>query len=137
MVKTNGLTSRTSGVASQSVITRILASAQSQFARFGYEGARVDEIARDAGINKATLYYQIGDKAALYHAVLGPLFTLVVNDLERKVGREPTAESRLRAYVATLAHLLFSIAISRRCCCVKWWPAANTFRMNWCGSSPR
>lgn len=94
------------GVVPQPVITRILASAQSQFARFGYEGARVDEIARDAGINKATLYYQIGDKAALYHAVLGPLFTLVVNDLERKVGREPTAESRLRAYVATLAHLL-------------------------------
>jgi AcrR family transcriptional regulator len=104
MVKTNGVTKR--AAAPNGVVARILSSAQTHFARFGYEGARVDEIAREAGINKATLYYQVGDKAALYHAVLDPLLDLVVGDVERKVGREPTAESRLRAYVATLAQLL-------------------------------
>ncbi len=103
MVKTNGGPKR---VAASGVVARILSSAQSQFARYGYEGARVDEIAREAGINKATLYYQVGDKAALYDAVMSPLLDLLAGDVERKVGREPTAESQLRAYVATLAHLL-------------------------------
>lgn len=106
MVKTSGSKPRANPPVPISVLQRIVSSAQSHFARFGYDGARVDEIAREAGINKATLYYQVGDKSALYYAVLEPLLTEVVGDLERNVGREPTAESRLRAYVATLAHLL-------------------------------
>ncbi len=94
------------GTPTNPVVVRILDCAQTHFARFGYEGARVDEIARDAGINKATLYYQVGDKAALYHAVVGPLLERMADDVERKVNREPTAESRLRAYVGSLAQLL-------------------------------
>lgn len=97
---------KTFSVERRSVGRRIMDSARSQFAHYGYEGARVDEIAREAGINKATLYYQVGDKAALYHAVLGPLLDHVNTELAHKVGREPTAESRLHAYVGTLAHLL-------------------------------
>jgi AcrR family transcriptional regulator len=104
MVKTSGGEKRPA--LGNAVVDRILRSAQSHFARFGYEGARVDEIAREAGINKATLYYQVGDKGALYHAVLGPLFATAAADLQRKVDREPTPESRLRAYVGGLAHLL-------------------------------
>lgn len=49
---------------------RILAAATREFARHGFAGARVDRIARLARINKQLLYYHIGDKAALYLAVL-------------------------------------------------------------------
>lgn len=45
-------------------------AAATEFANKGFEGARVDEIAEVAGVNKATLYYHIGDKQKLYAAVL-------------------------------------------------------------------
>ena len=49
---------------------RILAAAASAFAEKGFDGAGVDEIARRAGVNKAMLYYHVGDKTALYGTVL-------------------------------------------------------------------
>lgn len=48
----------------------ILEAAAAVFADRGFDGARVDEIARRAGVNKAMLYYRVGDKRDLYEAVL-------------------------------------------------------------------
>jgi TetR/AcrR family transcriptional regulator len=45
-------------------------SAASRFARGGFDGVSVDDIARDAGVNKAMIYYHFADKLALYRAVL-------------------------------------------------------------------
>jgi AcrR family transcriptional regulator len=49
---------------------RILAAAFKEFATHGFAGARVDEIARRAGINKRMLYHYFGDKEALFREVL-------------------------------------------------------------------
>jgi len=49
---------------------RILMAAAEEFAQRGFDGARVDQIARRAGVNKAMLYYHVGDKTALYEQVL-------------------------------------------------------------------
>lgn len=49
---------------------RIVAAAAEVFASSGFDGARIDEIAERAGINKAMLYYHVGDKERLYSAVL-------------------------------------------------------------------
>ena len=49
---------------------RIVAAAAEVFAARGFEGARIDEIAERAGLNKAMLYYHVGDKESLYSAVL-------------------------------------------------------------------
>jgi TetR/AcrR family transcriptional regulator len=49
---------------------KLLSAARHEFARSGLAGARVDEIAARAGVNKQLLYHYFGDKDALYLAVL-------------------------------------------------------------------
>lgn len=48
----------------------ILNAAEDEFANKGFWGARVDEIAASADINKRMIYAYFGDKEALYNAVL-------------------------------------------------------------------
>lgn len=48
----------------------ILTAAEAEFAEKGFFGARVDEIALRAGINKRMLYAYFGDKEGLYKQVL-------------------------------------------------------------------
>src|SRR4051812_34547254 len=49
---------------------RILSAALAEFAANGFAGARVDNIARRASINKRMLYHYFGDKENLFKAVL-------------------------------------------------------------------
>lgn len=49
---------------------KILVAARQEFAKFGLAGARVDEIAAHAGVNKQLLYHYFGDKDSLFLAVL-------------------------------------------------------------------
>jgi len=49
---------------------KILAAAERVFAREGLAGARTDEIADEAGVNKALLYYYFKGKESLYEAVI-------------------------------------------------------------------
>ncbi|GAA3860096.1 TetR/AcrR family transcriptional regulator [Celeribacter arenosi] len=45
---------------------QVVAGARSVFLREGFEGASVDEIAREAGVSKATLYSYFPDKRVLF-----------------------------------------------------------------------
>jgi TetR/AcrR family transcriptional regulator len=49
---------------------KLLSAARREFADSGLAGARVDEIAARAGVNKQLVYHYFGDKDALYLAVL-------------------------------------------------------------------
>lgn len=49
---------------------KLLTAARREFAANGLAGARVDEIAARAGVNKQLVYHYFGDKDALYLAVL-------------------------------------------------------------------
>jgi AcrR family transcriptional regulator len=49
---------------------RIIAAARDEFSRRGFEGARVDQIARRAGVNKQLLFYYFHSKRGLFNAVL-------------------------------------------------------------------
>jgi AcrR family transcriptional regulator len=75
---------------------RILAAAEEVFAESGYAGARVDEIARRAGVNKAMLYYHVGDKAALYGGVLRTYFQLLAGKLADALAGSEDPRERLR-----------------------------------------
>jgi TetR/AcrR family transcriptional regulator len=61
---------------------RILNAAQAIFAQKGFEGARVDEIARQAGVNKALIYYYFKSK----EEILLALIQLTVHDLMLHMG---------------------------------------------------
>ena len=53
----------------------ILAAATAEFTAKGLGGARVDEIARRAGVNKRMIYHYFDDKEGLYLAVLEAAYT--------------------------------------------------------------
>jgi len=52
----------------------ILSAAEQVFAKAGLAGARTDDIAAAAGVNKALLYYYFKSKRGLYEAVLDDHF---------------------------------------------------------------
>ena len=52
----------------------ILVSATQEFARYGFDGARVDRIVRQAKCNPRMLYHYFGSKQALYIAVLEDVY---------------------------------------------------------------
>lgn len=81
----------------------ILDAASEVFAEKGYEGARVEELARAAGVNKATLYYQIGDKEALYHAVITRVLARTADEVCAKVAATQGCEEQIRRYVGIFA----------------------------------
>ena len=85
---------------------RILDVATEVFAREGYAGARVDDIARRAGINKAMLYYHVGDKDALYAAVFTETMAEARKRLESagaEAGGGP--DERFRSVVRAMARM--------------------------------
>jgi len=60
---------------------RILDAATLHFSEHGYEGARTQAIADEAGVNKAMLYYHFRDKEALYTAALQDQFEEAVRTI--------------------------------------------------------
>ena len=46
-------------------------AAATLFSASGFDGVSVDDIARDAGVNKAMIYYHFADKLALYRTIVG------------------------------------------------------------------
>ena len=66
---------------------KLLTAARREFARSGLAGARVDEIAARAGVNKQLVYHYFGDKDALYLAVLEWVYE-EIRTQERKLNLE-------------------------------------------------
>jgi TetR/AcrR family transcriptional regulator len=80
----------------------ILDTAAEVFAEVGFAGARVDEIARRAGVNKAMIYYHIGDKNALYEAVLSDVFRTKAAEIEATIEKTTSPEDQLKTYVRSV-----------------------------------
>jgi len=77
----------------------ILHAAAQEFARHGIAGARTDEIAREAGVNKALLYYYFKDKETLYSAVLDESFAGLKNTVFQVLDSELAPREKMLAYV--------------------------------------
>lgn len=79
---------------------QVILGARAVFMREGYEGASVDEIARDAGVSKATLYSYFQDKQALFLAVLDGQC-----NIQKKASMEVACQSQ---DIETALHLMAS-----------------------------
>jgi len=82
---------------------RIVKAAATIFSAVGFAGARIDQIAECAGVNKATIYYHIGDKQALYAQVIHTLFEDAADRFERNVGKAHSPVEKLKCYIQTVA----------------------------------
>jgi TetR/AcrR family transcriptional regulator len=87
---------------------RILRAAEEEFAEAGYDGARIESIARRAGVNKAMLYYRVGDKRTLYSEVLTSAQKEAKRNLQRAMDEAPDAGSRLRMAVTSIVGFAFA-----------------------------
>lgn len=77
---------------------RILDAALAVFSRFGYRGARVDQIAEDAGMSKSNLLYYFGSKSEIYKAVLADLLDRWLAPL-RTLDPDGDPRTELAAYI--------------------------------------
>jgi len=82
---------------------RILAAAAEVFATIGYAGARVDDIAERAGINKAMLYYHVGDKERLYATVLTDTIARGFSSIGAATEKAETPSAKLQCILDTMA----------------------------------
>lgn len=88
---------------------KILSAATKEFAARGYEGARVDEIARRASSNKNMIYHYFGSKENLFQAVLERMYQsirerqrdLSILDLAPEAGVRALVEFTFDVFVET------------------------------------
>ena len=87
----------------------ILRAALQEFAARGFEGARVERVARTASVNKAMLYYYFGSKKELYEAVLLRNFdkfhAALDGALALPMGHEERLHALFEAFVTVLTEI--------------------------------
>jgi AcrR family transcriptional regulator len=82
---------------------RLLDTAVEEFAARGFDGAKVDRIARRAKVNKAMLYYHFRSKAGLYLAILQEQFGALGEAVASARAPGLAPDEQLRRFVATVA----------------------------------
>jgi AcrR family transcriptional regulator len=84
----------------------ILACAIPLFARAGFSGVSMREIARSVGLNAATLYHHFADKETLYRAAIREAFANRGRLLFEAMTASLPAEERLREFVVRLCRVM-------------------------------
>lgn len=92
---------------------RILAVAEQVFGENGFAGARTQDIAQRAGVNKAMIHYYFDTKEKLYHAMLDrilfDLIKLTQDETTPEVAPNQLVENYVRAFFHYVAkHRYFS-----------------------------
>jgi AcrR family transcriptional regulator len=85
------------------------------FAERGYDGASMDDVARAAGITKASIYHHVSGKEALLERGLGRALDALFAILDEPAARAGRAAERLRHIVTRVAettlHLLPELTV--------------------------
>ncbi len=81
--------------------SRILAAAREVFTRSGTAGARMQDIAREAGVNQALLHYYFRSKQQLADRVFRDAATTLFSTIPRVLPQDATLEQMVRGFVHT------------------------------------
>ena len=87
---------------------KILEAAMGEFARSGLEGARVDKIAAEAGVNKAMIYYHFSSKEKLYHEVVRNFVASRITVLRSNLSDDISFEDTIKGILDFHAEMLQS-----------------------------
>ncbi len=88
-------------VVSEFRCAEILEAARRVFARRGFDGATVDEIAEAAGVAKGTVYLYFPSKREIYLEALRQGISRLVEEMKRNVAAAPAPLDKLRAFIET------------------------------------
>ncbi|MDX1364117.1 MAG: TetR/AcrR family transcriptional regulator [Arenibacter latericius] len=77
---------------------QILDAAKKVFQKKGMDGARMQEIADKAGINKAMLHYYYRSKQMLFEAVFNNAFSLLAPELNKVLKDDSSIEEKVRSF---------------------------------------
>lgn len=80
----------------------VLRAAASVFKDLGYEAATADEIARRAGMDRASLYYYFKGKEELFREMIGGFTSENVKTVETLAATEMAPEAKLRAMIVAI-----------------------------------
>lgn len=75
------------------------------FARRGFDGTRVDQVADQAGVNKAMISYHFGGKRALYNEILSETFAEAHRRFKAIDDSDAGADERLREFIRVFADM--------------------------------
>mgnify|MGYP000993530839 CR=1 FL=1 len=85
----------------------ILNAAKSIFQRKGMDGARMQEIADEAGINKALLHYYYRSKQLLFEAVFKSAFLMLAPQLNKVLNSDASLNDKIKGF--TKNYISFTI----------------------------
>lgn len=83
---------------------KIIDTARTEFAEHGLAGARVERIARTAGVNKAMIYYHFHSKELLYESVVKEYFYEIFKQILARASEGKTLDQFLLAALETHIH---------------------------------
>jgi TetR/AcrR family transcriptional regulator, mexJK operon transcriptional repressor len=86
----------------------VLAGARDVFLTQGFEGANVDDIARAAGVSKATLYSYFPDKRLMFQAVVKVECCRQIDEAESKIQPHVTLKTALQIAAEALIEMYTS-----------------------------
>jgi AcrR family transcriptional regulator len=85
---------------------KILEAAKNVFVAKGMDGARMQEIADEAGINKALLHYYFRSKERLFEAIFGEIFKFAFPKLSRIILSDTGIVSKIEQFVDAYIDIL-------------------------------
>ncbi len=86
--------------------TEILEAAIPLFAEAGFNGVSMRVIAREVGLNAATIYHHFQDKQTLYIAAMAHAFARRSEILSQALATDAPPEQRLKKFAAALCELV-------------------------------
>lgn len=85
---------------------KILEAARTVFTKKGMDGARMQEIADEAGINKALLHYYFRSKQKLFEAIFSHVFKQIFPDIRSFIQAQKPIEEKIKIFSARYMELL-------------------------------